>query len=155
MKHQVEGDSDFLIAGDSAYAISKTLMKPYPIREAANCRSKRLFNRRLSGLRTAMSECIFGQWKQRWPVIKSLRTKFQTSQKIIVATAILFNILKTWNVDEDDDSEDDDSEDDNDDSDQDENGFDPDSTPMDWNLPSAAICHAGQAKHESMRLQMP
>ena len=63
-----------------------------------------------------MSENIYGVWKRRFPVIKSLRTGFQLSQKIICATAILFNLGRMWadedleeengNEDNDEDSDD-------------------------------------------------
>jgi hypothetical protein len=48
----------------------------------------------LSGLRTVMSENLYGVWKRRFPILKALRTDFTLSQKIIVATAILFNLGK-------------------------------------------------------------
>ena len=38
-----------------------------------------------------MSENIFGVWKRRFPIINALRTDFELSRKIILATAILFN----------------------------------------------------------------
>lgn len=104
VKPYVEEQRRFLIAGDSGYPISEVLIKPFNIKEASQDRRKRIFNTRLSGLRTVMSENIFAVWKRRFPVIKSLRSDFLTSQKIIVATAILFNIGRMWS---DDDPEDD------------------------------------------------
>ena len=45
---------------------------------------------------TMMSECLYGVWKARFPILKNLRTDFPLSQKIVVATAVLFNIARTW-----------------------------------------------------------
>jgi hypothetical protein len=64
----------------------------YSHREAGENALMRLFNARLSGLRTVMSENIFGIWKNRFPVLRMLRTHFPTSKDIILATAILHNI---------------------------------------------------------------
>ena len=56
-----------------------------------------------------MSECIYGVWKRRFPVLKEKRTDFTLSQKIIVATAVLFNIGRSWGDEEpEEDLEDDD-----------------------------------------------
>ena len=58
-------------------------------------------------LRTVMSENQFGVWKKRFPILKGLRTRFELSQKIVVATAIRFNFGRMLNDDplEDDDEE--------------------------------------------------
>ena len=86
----------------------------YTTAEAANSQRKRVFNSRLSGLRTVMSENMFGIWKRRFPVLKNLRADFNLSQKIIVATAILFNYGQV--IDDEPPEEDDDDDDDRDDS---------------------------------------
>ena len=52
---------------------------------------------RLSGLKTVMSECNFGVWKRRFPILKAMRTDLELSQKILVVTAVLFNIARSWN----------------------------------------------------------
>ena len=96
VKRHIEQQKRFLLAGDSGYPTSENLVKPYSTAESANDPRKRLFNRRLSGLRTMMSECLFGVWKARFPILKNLRTDFPLSQKIVVATAVLFNIARTW-----------------------------------------------------------
>jgi hypothetical protein len=98
-KRVIEEQKRFLIAGDTGYPISENLIKPYSQTEAGADRRKRLFNRRLSGLRTVMSECLYGVWKRRFPVLKNLRTDFELSQKTIVATAVLFNIARKWGDD--------------------------------------------------------
>ena len=64
-----------------------------------------------------MSENQFGVWKKRFPILKGLRTHFELSQKIVVATAILFNFGRMIN---DDPPEDDDEEESDDDSDNEE-----------------------------------
>ena len=50
----------FLCVGNSSYPISDVLVKPYSTQEAGQDRRTRLFNKRLSGARTLMSECIYG-----------------------------------------------------------------------------------------------
>ena len=56
VKLYIEEQRRFLIAGDSGYPISEVLIKPYSTAEAGNNRRKRIFNSKLSGLRTVMSE---------------------------------------------------------------------------------------------------
>ena len=75
---------------------------------------KRLFNSRLSDLRTVMSENQFGIWKKRFPILKGLRTHFELSQKIVVATAtaILFNFGRMLNNDPPEDDDEEESDDD-------------------------------------------
>ena len=90
------------------------LIKPYGTAEAGNNRRKRLFNSRLSGLRTVMSENQFGVWKRRFPILKGLRTHFELSQKIVVATAILFNFGRMLNDDPPEDDDEEESDDDRD-----------------------------------------
>jgi hypothetical protein len=92
----VEEQRRFIMAGDSGYPISENLMKPYPTNESSQDRRKRLFNRRISGLRTMMSECLFGVLKKRFPILKNLRTDYELSQKVILAAAVLFNIARMW-----------------------------------------------------------
>ena len=113
----IEEQRRFLIAGDSGYPISEVLIKPYSTAEAGNNRRKRIFNSKLSGLRTVMSENLFGIWKRRFPILKGLRTHFELSQKIVVATAILFNFGRMMN---DEPPENDDGEDSDDNSDDEE-----------------------------------
>ena len=98
----IETQRRFLVAGDSGYPISEVLIKPYTTDEAGRDPVKRLFNRRLSGLRTVMSENIFGVWKRCFPIINTLRTDFELSRMIILATSILFNFGRMLD-DEDED----------------------------------------------------
>jgi hypothetical protein len=82
----------FFIVGDSAYPLSPVLMKVYSAREAENDINIRRFNTTLSGVRTVLTENVYGQWKQEFPCLRSLRTNYETSKDIILATAILHNI---------------------------------------------------------------
>lgn len=118
-KIYIESQRRFLVAGDSGYPISEVLIKPYSNNEADGDRRKRIFNRKLSGARTVMSENIYGVWKRRFPIIKALRTDFRLSQKIICATAILFNLGRMWSDDDDDDDLESDDDSDQDDGDED------------------------------------
>jgi hypothetical protein len=82
----------YLLAGDSAYPISPVLVKPYNNREALNDALNRLFNTRLSALRTVMSENVFAMWKRRFPILRMMRAHFDYASIIVMATAILHNI---------------------------------------------------------------
>ncbi len=90
----------FLLAGDSDYPISENLMKPYTNAEATGHARKHLFNKRLSGLRTVMSENVYAVWKKRFPCLRYMRCHHRLAKKIIVATAILHNIAVRWNAEE-------------------------------------------------------
>ena len=51
-------------------------------------------------------------WKKKLTILKSLRTYFKFSQKIIIAIAILFNFSRMlYHEDDSDDDEDEDDED--------------------------------------------
>ena len=117
VKRYIEEQRRFLLAGDTGYPISENLIKPYSTGEAGQDRKKRLFNRRLSGLRTVMSECIYGAWKRRFPILKNMRTDFSLSQKIIVATGVLANLARMWGDDLPEEEQEDDHTDDDDDDD--------------------------------------
>jgi hypothetical protein len=62
----------YYLAGDSAYPISDHLIKPYSVNKALRDPRRRLFNTRLCGLRTEMSENVYGMWKRRFPVLRNL-----------------------------------------------------------------------------------
>ena len=93
----MESQITYKCAGDSGYAISQIMVKPYTTAEALNDNRKALFNHKLSSIRTIMTENIFGRWKQRFPILRNLSTHLVLSQKIILATAILHNIATLWN----------------------------------------------------------
>jgi hypothetical protein len=91
-----QGQHFYLLAGDAAYPISGVLIKPYSVAEAGRNHRKRLFNQRLSGLRTAMTENVYGVWKRRFPCLDLLRCHLPLAQDIILATAVLHNISIRW-----------------------------------------------------------
>lgn len=114
VKIALEQQQQFLLAGDSGYPISTLLVKPFSTAESRADPRKALFNGRLSGLRTVMSECVFGIWKRRFPCLKHMRTHLQLSQDIIFATAVLHNLGVLWRdeapEDEEDEEEDEEEE---------------------------------------------
>ena len=110
VKETIESQSHFLAAGDACYPISAHLVTPYTDAEAAEDRSKELFNRRLSALRAAMTAKIFRAWMSRFPCLKFLRCHYPLARNIILATAILHNIAVHW-ADEDFEDEDEDVDD--------------------------------------------
>jgi hypothetical protein len=91
-KRYIERQRRFLLAGDSAYPISDILIKPYSNNEAQQDYAKRVFNARLSGLRTVMSENVYGIWKRRFPCLSIMRSDLALAKKTIYATAILHNL---------------------------------------------------------------
>ena len=104
MKPIIEGQRRYLLAGDSAYPISGVLIKPYTNEEALTNERKRLFNARLSGLRTVMSENVFGIWKKRFPCLNNIHCFHPNAKKTIYATGVLHNLSILWN-DEDPDED--------------------------------------------------
>ena len=108
----IEEQNDYFIVGDSAYGISEVLTKPFSERELNNevdqarRRQKILFNRRLCGARTVMSENIYATLKRRWPVLKNMRHHMKLAQKAIKVVCILENICREWNDDLPEDEED-------------------------------------------------
>ncbi|KAJ8910262.1 hypothetical protein NQ315_004998 [Exocentrus adspersus] len=78
-----------LILGDSGYAVEKYFMIPLdnPVTPA-----ELRYQESLVRTRNIIERCI-GVWKRRFPCLSfGLRTKIETAQDIIVATAILHNI---------------------------------------------------------------
>ncbi len=100
VKEYLEAHQDehfYLLAGDSAYPVSELLVRPFYTAEAvADPNRKGLFNERLSGLRTAMSEDVYGVWKSRFPCLRCLRCHLPLAQDIILATAMLHNMAVRW-----------------------------------------------------------
>ena len=106
VKDWLEGQHNFHIAGDSGYPLSRLLIVPFSTRESENDADKRLFNRKLSSLRTMCSENIYGILKRRWPILKDLRYPYEFARKIVLATMILHNISIMWDQLDDDDVDD-------------------------------------------------
>jgi hypothetical protein len=59
-----QAGNTYFLAGDSAYSICTLLVKPYSPDEARRDDSKLPFNQRLSGLRAAVTENVYGVWKK-------------------------------------------------------------------------------------------
>ncbi len=106
-----EAQGDFLVAGDSAYPISRTLIKPY---HQPQEQDKKIFNKKLSAIRTWCTENLIGLWKRRFPALKmGLRTKLLTSCNTAVASGVVHNLAILWDEPEpesDDEDEDDENE---------------------------------------------
>ena len=96
---QIESSSGHLIAGDSAYPLSKSLIKPF---SAPTTRTEGRFNGKLSGLRTVMTENVYGRLKARFPILREMRHHLVYSQRIVVACSILHNIAESLNDEIDD-----------------------------------------------------
>ena len=54
-----------------------------------------------------MSESLFGLWKRSFPILKSVRTDHNLSQKIVASIAILQNIARLWDDETPENDEDD------------------------------------------------
>ena len=91
-----QGATPFLLAGDSAYPLSPFLITPYTTEEALNDPTKRRFNRKLSGLRTVVTENVFGVMKRRFPVLNMLRANRDNARKHVIAIACVHNICIRW-----------------------------------------------------------
>ena len=50
-----------------------------------------LFNHRLSQARVKMTECLYGMWKPRFPVLTNMRFCHLNAMRAVVATAVLMN----------------------------------------------------------------
>ena len=85
------------VVGDKAFALNDTMITPFK-RNAANYnQDTKLFNIRHSGARMEMTECIYGIWKRRFPILKQLRVNLSHAITIVEATGILHNISLDWN----------------------------------------------------------
>ena len=56
----------------------------------------RRFNVRLNSLCTISSENVYARLKQRFPILREMRSYFQTSQRIIIACCVLHNIAEKF-----------------------------------------------------------
>ena len=149
VKRYVEEQRRFLMAGDTGYPISEVLVKPYSTVESGQDRRKRLFNRRLSGARTVMSEGLYGVWKRRFPILKNMRTHYVLSQKIILSTAILFNMARMWSDNGPEEEEDDSDEDGDGQEEEDDDGV------IVQDAAPASIRLRGQVERDRLKDAMP
>ena len=83
-----------MLLGDSGYPCRQYLMTP--IRDPQT-RPQRNYN--VAQIRTRNTvERMFGTWKRLFPCLSTtIRTKLQTTLTIIVATAVLFNFIRSRN----------------------------------------------------------
>ena len=86
----IEMQRQYTVAADSAYPLSRHLMKPF-----LNPQSQKetTFNKKLSALRTVMTENIIGILKNRFPILRlGIRTKLATAENIVRVAGMLHNI---------------------------------------------------------------
>lgn len=83
----------FLLAGDSAYPLSRKLIRPFS-QNSAN-QDQHRFNGALSGLRTCMTENVYARLKGRFPILRQLRYGLKLSKRVIIACCVLHNIAET------------------------------------------------------------
>lgn len=93
-----QNTTPYVFVGDEAFPLLKHLMRPYPkCRVTANDRNK-VFNYRLSRARQTV-ECAFGILSSRFRVFKRpFECKLQSVDRIVSATCILHNYLRTENI---------------------------------------------------------
>ncbi len=96
VKHVINRQRQFLVAGDSAYSISETCIMTYHVADAAADPSKRLFNKRHSGLRSVCTEHIYRRLKRRWRVLKFQHCKYSYAQGTVIACCVLHSIGLLW-----------------------------------------------------------
>lgn len=84
-----------IIIGDEAFPLQKNFMGPYPGNKLTNNEDKKIFNLRLNRTRNT-SEDAFGILSKRFRVYqRRLEVKPKYVNKIILATCVLRNFLKT------------------------------------------------------------
>lgn len=97
LKPLIESKKRFYLAGDSAYPISDVLMKPYSNEDALYDATKALFNSRLCGIRTMMTENLFALWQRRFPILNHNQMEKENVIATVSVTGILHNISILWN----------------------------------------------------------
>ena len=93
VKAFIEGQQRYYLVGDSAYPLTRWMMKPFAQREITGHPRRRAFNRALSGARTELTENVIGLMKQRWPCLRmGIRMQPDRASKVILACATLHNL---------------------------------------------------------------
>lgn len=83
----------FVAVGDAAFPLQKHLMRPYPGKQSATDRKKRVYNYRHSRARRIV-ECAFGVLAAKWRVYsKPFEIPVQKVDKVVLATCVLHNFL--------------------------------------------------------------
>ena len=86
----IERQQEYTIAGDTAYPISRTLVKKYA---KTDTEQKKRFNTAFDGLRTRASENIYGMLKMRFRILRNgMCLGLETNRKIVVALCALYNM---------------------------------------------------------------
>ena len=80
----------YFIAADSGYALSDTVLKRFDVPDPEHP-EQALFNYRLSQARVKMTECIFGMWEARFPILTNMRFSHLDAMRAVVATAVFMN----------------------------------------------------------------
>lgn len=84
-----------VLIGDEAFALKPYLMKPFPYRQAREDPRKEHYNKRLCRARRVV-ENAFGILAQKWRAYyRPLEVKKETVIKIVQATCVLHNYLRT------------------------------------------------------------
>ncbi|KAK7794094.1 hypothetical protein R5R35_010296 [Gryllus longicercus] len=90
-----ERNTPFVMVADDAFALSKTLMKPYPATGASG--AHRIFNYRISRARRIV-ENFFGHIAQRFRILrKPLMVGPHSADYIVTAICVLHNFLRDRN----------------------------------------------------------
>lgn len=86
------------LIGDEAFALANTMMKPYPRKQCLHDSGKAIFNYRLSRARRVV-ENAFGIMASYFRVYHTpILVKPQTTDKIILATCILHNMMRSARI---------------------------------------------------------
>ncbi|XP_050310637.1 uncharacterized protein LOC126746421 [Anthonomus grandis grandis] len=84
-----------VLIGDEAFALTSFLMRPFPYRLSRHDIRKEKYNKRLCRVRRVV-ENAFGILAQKWRLFyRPLELKVETSIKVIKATCVLHNYLRT------------------------------------------------------------
>lgn len=87
--------SPYVFVADEAFPLMPNLMRPYPKSKVTNNYENKVFNYRLSRARQTI-ECAFGILAARFRVYKRpFECKLETVDKVVMATCVLHNYLRT------------------------------------------------------------
>ena len=92
----------YLCAADKAYPLTRNIITPFrepEINRAPTQEEKdrmRLFNGKMSGARTELTECMFGRLVKMFPILNQLRYYMEDNQVMIMVCLILYNLKRTY-----------------------------------------------------------
>ena len=90
--------SPYVFIGDEAFPLTTNLMRPYPKARVTGSYENKVFNYRLSRARQTV-ESAFGILAARFRVFKRpFECKLNTIDKVVLATIVLHNYLRTENL---------------------------------------------------------